>query len=125
MADYGVVHPSGAKTPGGIPFGPRLFGSASSQMPHLTELQTDGTLKNGKVFFDMTSDPGEDPIDGIKVDQKGNYTFQVPADSGLFRLKASTLGQSSPPSTFTTWLGAMKTARLYICAPAVASTGCT
>src|SRR5437867_1867086 len=31
-----------------------------------------GTLSNGKVFYDMTSAPGEDAIDGIKVDEQGN-----------------------------------------------------
>ena len=42
------------------------------------EVQTDGTLKNGKVFFDMTSASGEDAIDGIKVDQKGNLYVSGP-----------------------------------------------
>ena len=36
------------------------------------EVQPDATLGNGKVFFDMTSAPGEDAIDGLKVDEKGN-----------------------------------------------------
>jgi gluconolactonase len=31
-----------------------------------------GNAKAGDVFFDMTSAPGEDAIDGIKVDDKGN-----------------------------------------------------
>ena len=34
------------------------------------EVQADGTLANGKVFFDMTSAPGEDALDGMKVDVK-------------------------------------------------------
>ena len=33
------------------------------------EVKHDGTLTNGKVFFDMTSAKGEDALDGIKVDQ--------------------------------------------------------
>ena len=36
------------------------------------ESHADGTVSNGKVFFDMTSAPGEDALDGLKVDQRGN-----------------------------------------------------
>ncbi|MDH3443341.1 MAG: SMP-30/gluconolactonase/LRE family protein, partial [Deltaproteobacteria bacterium] len=36
------------------------------------EVDANGGLANGKVFFDMTAAPGEDAIDGIKVDQSGN-----------------------------------------------------
>jgi gluconolactonase len=32
----------------------------------------DGSLSRGEVFFDMTDAPGEDAIDGIKVDPEGN-----------------------------------------------------
>ena len=38
----------------------------------------DGTLSQGQVFFDMTSAPGEDAIDGIKVDEKGNLYVSGP-----------------------------------------------
>ena len=36
------------------------------------EANADGTISNGKVFFDMTSAPGEDALDGMKVDRQGN-----------------------------------------------------
>ncbi|MGH9800139.1 MAG: SMP-30/gluconolactonase/LRE family protein, partial [Blastocatellia bacterium] len=36
------------------------------------EVTADGRLENGKLFFDMTGAPGEDAIDGIKVDRAGN-----------------------------------------------------
>lgn len=42
------------------------------------EVQADGTLRNGKLFFDFTSAPGEDGLDGIKVDQKGNLYVSAP-----------------------------------------------
>ena len=42
------------------------------------EANADGTLSNGKVFFDMTRAPGEDAIDGIKVDQQGNLYVSGP-----------------------------------------------
>ena len=34
------------------------------------EAKPDGTLANGKVFFDMTGAKGEDALDGIKVGQQ-------------------------------------------------------
>jgi gluconolactonase len=42
------------------------------------EVNPDGTLSNGKVFFDMTDAPGEDALDGMKVDQKGNIYVSGP-----------------------------------------------
>lgn len=42
------------------------------------EVNNDGTLSNGKVFFDMTSAQGEDALDGVKVDQKGNLYVSGP-----------------------------------------------
>jgi gluconolactonase len=38
----------------------------------------DGTLGAGSVFFDMTSAPGEDALDGIKVDVRGNLYVSGP-----------------------------------------------
>lgn len=42
------------------------------------EVQPDGTLANGKVFFDSTGEPGEDAWDGMKVDQLGNLYLSGP-----------------------------------------------
>lgn len=50
------------------------------------EVNADGTLKNGRVFFDMTGAKGEDAIDGIKVDQAGNVYVSGP--SGLWGISA-------------------------------------
>ena len=50
------------------------------------EVQPDGTLKNGKLFFDFTNAPGEDGLDGIKIDQKGN--LYVSAPGGLWVISA-------------------------------------
>jgi gluconolactonase len=36
------------------------------------EVAEDGSLSNGSVFVDLTDAPGDDAIDGIKVDQTGN-----------------------------------------------------
>jgi gluconolactonase len=46
----------------------------------------DGTLTNGEVFFDMTDAPGEDALDGIKVDVRGNLYVSGPG--GLWILSA-------------------------------------
>lgn len=35
-------------------------------------VRADGTLARGEVLYDMTGAPGEDAIDGVKVDQAGN-----------------------------------------------------
>ncbi len=50
------------------------------------ELTAEGSVKNGMVFFDMTAAPGEDAIDGIKVDQSGNLYVSGPG--GLWVLSA-------------------------------------
>jgi gluconolactonase len=42
------------------------------------EVQPDGTLLNGKVFFDATDEPGENAWDGMKVDQVGNLYLSGP-----------------------------------------------
>ncbi|MBZ5633732.1 MAG: SMP-30/gluconolactonase/LRE family protein [Acidobacteriia bacterium] len=50
------------------------------------DVQPDGTLKSGSLFFDMTSTPGEDALDGMKVDQQGNLYVSGPG--GLWILSA-------------------------------------
>jgi gluconolactonase len=50
------------------------------------ESHDDGTVSNGAVFFDMTSAPGEDALDGMKVDQKGNLYVSGPG--GLWIISA-------------------------------------
>ena len=42
------------------------------------EVKADGTLQNGSIFFDMTDAPGEDAIDGIKVDSEGDLFVSGP-----------------------------------------------
>ena len=41
-------------------------------------VNADATLEKGDVFFDMTAAPGEDAIDGIKVDVQGNLYVSGP-----------------------------------------------
>lgn len=42
------------------------------------DLQPDGTVKNGRLFYDFTSVKGEDAIDGVKVDVEGNVYVSAP-----------------------------------------------
>lgn len=42
------------------------------------EVNADGTVKNGKLFFDFTAIEGEDAIDGVKVDVEGNVYVSAP-----------------------------------------------
>jgi gluconolactonase len=50
------------------------------------EVRPDGTLANGKVFFDATAEPGEDAWDGMKVDEEGNLYLSGPG--GLWIISA-------------------------------------
>ncbi len=61
------------------------------------EVQADGTLKNGRVFFDMTSAPGEDGIDGIKVDQSGNLYVSGPGGLWIISPEGKHLGTIITP----------------------------
>jgi gluconolactonase len=61
------------------------------------EVQADGTLKNGKVFFDFTNAPGEDGLDGIKVDQKGNLYVSAPGGLWVISPEGKHLGTIITP----------------------------
>ena len=52
----------------------------------------DGTLTNGRVFFDMTSIPGDDAIDGLKVDQLGNVYVSGPGGLSILSPAGTHLG---------------------------------
>ncbi len=56
------------------------------------EVNTDGTLSNGRVFFDMTSVDGEDALDGMKVDQKGNLYVSGPGGLWIISPEGKHLG---------------------------------
>ncbi len=50
-------------------------------------VRPDGTLDKGQVFFDMTAAPGEDAIDGMKIDRGGN--LYVTGPGGIWILSAA------------------------------------
>jgi len=61
------------------------------------ELNADGTVANGKVFFDMTSAPGDDAIDGVKVDQSGNVYVSGPGGLWILSPEGKHLGTLRGP----------------------------
>ena len=61
------------------------------------EVQPDGTLKNGIVFFDFTNAQGEDGLDGIKVDQKGNVYVSAPGGLWVISPEGKHLGTIVTP----------------------------
>jgi len=56
------------------------------------EVNADGTLANGKIFFDVTGAPGEDALDGMKVDQKGNLYVSGPGGLWILSPEGKHLG---------------------------------
>jgi gluconolactonase len=61
------------------------------------EVAKDGSLANGKVFFDATSEPGEDAWDGLKVDRQGNVYAAGPGGLWIFSPEGKHLGTISGP----------------------------
>ena len=61
------------------------------------ESRPDGTLANGKLFFDMTAAPGEDALDGIKVDQAGNLYVSGPGGLWVISPEGKHLGTILTP----------------------------
>jgi gluconolactonase len=61
------------------------------------DVNADATLHNGKVFFDMTKAPGEDAIDGIKVDQEGNLYVSGPGGLWIISSAGKHLGTIVAP----------------------------
>ena len=61
------------------------------------EVNADGTLKNGKVFFDMTSAGTEDALDGMKIDKAGNLYVSGPGGLWILSPEGKHLGTIIPP----------------------------
>lgn len=61
------------------------------------EVAPDGAPSAGRVFFDMTAAPGEDAIDGIKVDQRGNVYVSGPGGLWILSPEGKHLGTLHAP----------------------------
>jgi len=60
-------------------------------------VRSDGTLGKGEVFFDMGGAPGEEALDGLKVDQRGNLYVSGPGGLWVLSADARHLGTIRGP----------------------------
>jgi gluconolactonase len=56
------------------------------------EVLPNGSVRNGLVFFDMTSTKGEDALDGLKVDRAGNLYVSGPGGLWILSPEGKHLG---------------------------------
>jgi len=63
------------------------------------DVKDDGTLANGKVFVDVTSEKEDGLPDGMKVDAQGNIYATGPGGIWVFTPDARRLGAIKPPET--------------------------
>ena len=56
------------------------------------DVTADGSLANGGVFADLTAQPGEDAIDGVKVDTTGNVYVSGPGGLWIYSAEGKVLG---------------------------------
>ncbi|GAB3642523.1 SMP-30/gluconolactonase/LRE family protein [Spirosoma arcticum] len=61
------------------------------------EVKPDGTLANGKVFFDMNQTDDDEALDGIKVDTKGNVFASAPGGVWIISPMGKYLGKIIGP----------------------------
>lgn len=60
-------------------------------------VQSDGSLANGRVFVDMTAAPGDDALDGMKVDQDGTIYCTGPGGLWIISPEGKRLGLIKGP----------------------------
>jgi gluconolactonase len=61
------------------------------------EVQKDGTLKNGREFFSMNNTPGDEALDGLKVDNQGNIFCSAPGGIWIISAQGKLLGKITAP----------------------------
>jgi gluconolactonase len=61
------------------------------------ELQADGTIAGGTVFYDFTRIPEPVALDGVKVDQQGNVYVSAPGGVWILSPEGKALGRIVPP----------------------------
>jgi gluconolactonase len=91
--------------PNGIAFSPdqKTFYIANSDEKHKVWMRYDvaenGTVSNGKVFFDVTAEKEDGLPDGMKVDSQGNVYGSGPGGLWVFSPDGKHLGTIKPPET--------------------------
>ncbi len=94
---------SDLKGPNGIAFSPDekylYVGNWDPERKIVMRYDVDAAANasNGKVFIDMTRAPGEDAIDGIKVDQRGNLYVCGPGGIWVISPEGKHLGTVKTP----------------------------
>jgi gluconolactonase len=61
------------------------------------EVLNDGTLKNGKIFYDFSFTEDEEALDGIKVDRQGNLFVSAPGGLWILNSEGKLLGKVITP----------------------------
>jgi gluconolactonase len=61
------------------------------------EVKPDGTLANGKVFYDFTREAEPVALDGIKVDREGHVFVSAPGGVWILSPSGKALGRIVPP----------------------------
>jgi gluconolactonase len=91
--------------PNGIAFSPDekyLYISNSDEKKRIWmryEVQPDGSVRNGKVFFDVTADKDPGMPDGMKIDSRGNLYCAGPSGIWIFSAAGKHLGTIKPGET--------------------------
>jgi gluconolactonase len=60
-------------------------------------VKADGTLAEGRVFYDFTSEPEEVALDGVKVDRLGHVYVSAPRGVWILSPEGKPLGRIEPP----------------------------
>jgi len=61
------------------------------------EVQPDGALKNGKVFYDFSFTEDDEALDGIKVDKDGNLFVSAPGGLWVLNKEGKIIGKIVTP----------------------------
>ena len=61
------------------------------------EVQPDGSLKNGKVFYDFSFTEDDEALDGMKVDKEGNLYVSAPGGLWILNAEGKLLGKIVTP----------------------------
>lgn len=61
------------------------------------EVQPDGSLKNGKVFYDFSFTEDDEALDGMKVDKEGNLYVSAPGGLWILSAEGKLLGKIVTP----------------------------
>jgi gluconolactonase len=91
--------------PNGIAFSPdeKILYVSNSDEKHKVwmkyDVQPDGSVSNGSVFFDVTAEKEDGLPDGMKVDNKGNLYCAGPGGIWVFSPDGKHLGTIKPPET--------------------------